>query len=180
MKVSGQSGSVKRSCGRPDAAVEIAVGFIDDQGKATGAGKVAEFGQRFGRVFDAAGIVGRDQNDGAGARGDEGGGGGGIGDQAGAGLQRDGGHALHVEPHFMVEIPGGWQDHLIPGTGKGGQDGAEGLIAALGDGDLGWRDGAAIGGGPLAGDFGRAGRAGPEPGRKDGRRGSFSAASASA
>ncbi len=76
-----------------------------------------------------------------------------VGQQAAVGFQGHGGDRGHVQPHLVVEIPRRRQDHLVPRPGKGGHDGREGLIAALGDGNLIGADGAAIGRRPLRGDF---------------------------
>ena len=75
---------------RAGTAVKIAVGFIDDQGKVVGAGKIAEGGKRFGGVFGTAGVVGADQNNGLRARRDQGGGVVCIRDQASAAGQGHG------------------------------------------------------------------------------------------
>ncbi len=119
--------------------------------------QIEEGAEHLGRVFDAAGIVRRHQNDGAGAGGDQPLRHAGFGDQPRPGRQRHRPDALHVEPHFVVEIPGGWEDHFIPRPGQRREDRAEGLIAALGDRDLTGRDLAAIGGRPLRRDLGAQG-----------------------
>ena len=140
--------------GRAAAAVEIAVGFIKDQGDALVAGQIKEGLHQFGGVFDAAGVVGRDQRNRTGARGDQGGGRLGIGQQIAAGGQRHGGDAGHVQPHFVVEIPRGWQDHLIPLIAQHGNRGGKGLIAAGGDADLFGLHGACVMRCGLCGQFG--------------------------
>ena len=136
------------------ARVEIAVGLIDDERDAPRPREVHEGAQRLGRVLDAGGIVGRDKDDGAGARGDKAPGGFRFGDQAGAGRQRHCGDPLHVQPHLVIEIPRRWKDDLIPRAGQRGGDRAKGLVAALGDRDLVRGDGAAIGRRPLRRDLG--------------------------
>jgi hypothetical protein len=118
------------------AAVEIAVGLINDQPDAGLAGEGEECGECLCRVFDAAGIVRCHQRNCAGPRRDQRAGGLGIGDQIGAGGQRHSGHTRHVEPHFMIEVPGSWQENLIPFGAKCRDDGGKGLIAARRDRDL--------------------------------------------
>ena len=119
-----------------------------------GAGKVTKGGQGFGGVFNAAGVVGRDEDDGLGTRCDQGGGKFGVGDQTGAGFQSYRPNPRHIQPHLMVEIPRGWQDHLIPRPSQSGHNRAKRLIAALGDGRLLRGDLAAVSKAPLPGDFG--------------------------
>ena len=58
------------------AAVEVAVGLVDDQRDTVLLAEVKECLQRLGRVFNAGRIVGADQCNCAGARGDQLGGGG--------------------------------------------------------------------------------------------------------
>ena len=142
---------------RARPCIEIAVGFIDDQSQPMRARHIAKGGQGFGRVFCARGVIGRDQHNRAGARGD-----GrariiGRWDHARAHGQGNGPNPLHIQPHFVVEIPWGWQNHLIPRASQAADCGTKGLVAALGDGHLGGRDGPAIGGGKLRGHFGAQG-----------------------
>ena len=131
--------------GAAGTAVEIAVGFVDDQGDATAAAEIAEGGEGFRRILDAAGVVGADQHNGTGTRGDQALGGFGFGDQACACGEGHGFNPLHIQPHFMVEIPRRRQDHLIACACQSGQSGAEGLIAALGDCGLAFQHAAAVG-----------------------------------
>jgi hypothetical protein len=64
----------------------------------------------------------------------------GLGQEAVVGRQRDGPDALHVEPHFMIEIPRRWEENFIPFAADRGQCCGEGLVAAGGDRDAFCRD----------------------------------------
>ncbi len=134
----------KQRMGRSRAAVEVAVGLVDDQRQPVCLGEPVEGHHQIGGVFDATGIVGRDQHDGAGSVGQERLGVGGRGQKLGVGGQRHGLDPGDVEPHLVVEIPRCRQDHRVAGTGQRGDGGGEGLVAAGGDRHLFGRDRTAI------------------------------------
>ena len=134
--------------------MEVAVGLVEDEGDAVLAGEGGEVGDERGRVLGAGRVVGGDEDDGAGPRGQAGAGGVGVGEHGVVAGERDGLDAAHVEPHLVVEVPGDGQHHRVAGGGEGGDGGAEGLVAAGGDGDVLGADVAAVAGGRAPGDLG--------------------------
>ena len=157
MRVFAPGGVGEEVVGAGVAGREVAVGLVEDEGGAVGAGDLRELGDELGGVFGAGGVVGGDQHDGAGARGQAGAGGGRVGEHAGAAGERDRLDAGHVEPHLVVEVPGHRQQDGVAGGGEGHRRGAEGLVAAGGDGDLLGADLAAVEGGGAPGDLGAQG-----------------------
>ena len=140
--------------GRALARIEVAVGFVHHQRDPPRPAQIEEGADDLGRVFRARGVVGGDQHDRAGARGDEGGGPVGVGDHPLPAVQRHRGHPLHVEPHLVIEVPRDRHDHLVPRTRQRRHRRAEGLVAALRDRDVSGPHRAAIGLRPLRGNLG--------------------------
>ena len=138
---------------RPCAAVEIAVGLVEDQRKAARPRQLEEGAQQRRGILDARGVVGRDQHDGPGPVGDQRRRLRRVGQKIVAGGQVDAAHALHVQPHLVVEIEGQGQDHLVARTRQRRHRRGEGLVAARGHGDLRRPDRATVGGGPLRRQF---------------------------
>ena len=119
--------------GRTVAAVEIPVGFIDDQRQPPVTRKVKEPAHQPAGVFHTAGVVRCDQNDGAGAVGDQLCRGIRAGKHGLANRQRAGFDPFHIEPHLVIEIPRRRQDGLIAVLADRGDGGRKGLIAACSD-----------------------------------------------
>ena len=134
--------------------MEVAVGLVEDQGGAVFAGEGGEGGDEGGRVFGAGRVVGGDEDDGAGARGEAGAGGVEVGEEGVVAGEGHGLDAVHVEPHLVVEVPRDGEHDGVAGAGEGGDGGAEGLVAAGGDGDVVGVDFAAVAGGGAPGDLG--------------------------
>ena len=119
--------------GRATDRMEIAIGFVHDQRDTVLARQIGKGTDQGGGIFHTCGVVRADQRDGAGARRDQRCSVIRIGQHVGTRWQRHGCDAGHVEPHFMIEIPWGWQDNLIPFGGQGHKRRIEGLVAAGGD-----------------------------------------------
>ena len=138
---------------RADPAVEIAVGFIHDQRQPVRPRDLHKRAHHLGGVFRPARIVRRHQHNRAGARRDQRARRLRIRDHPRPAFERNSLHPRHIEPHFMIEIPRAWEDHLIPRARQRGKRCAECLIAALGDRHLRRRDLAAVGPRPLVRQF---------------------------
>ena len=116
-------------------------------------GEQIEFREQLCGVFHAARIVGRDQNNGPCARGNEPCGALQIGQKVCPGRKRNSAHPGHVAGHFVIEIPRRWENNLISRLSQCRECRGEGLVASCGDGYICGVDGALIVFGPQCSDF---------------------------
>ena len=127
----------KQPVGRAIAAVEIAIGLVHNQREPMALCQLKERVHQGRGIFNAAGVVGCDQDDCAGARRDQRFGLGDFWQHSVAHRQGQGGDPLHVEPHLVVKVPWRRQDDLVTFGAEALDGGGKGLIAARGDRDLG-------------------------------------------
>jgi hypothetical protein len=125
---------------------KVLVGLVEDQRDAALLGEFIEGVDGRARIDGAGRVVGRDQDDRAGARADQPGR---VlrvrhGARAGTEVERHGLDALHAHPHVVIEVVRPWHDHLVAGLGEAHERQAEGLIASRGDADFAGGDRRAV------------------------------------